>query len=128
MKFAKLIANVASIGAAVVGFGSKALDFADHIIHRKEYEELEAQRKRRNRIIGITLGIVGGVVAILLFPYKLVVEKNGDFEIRTLLLRIYRKSDEYDLPEGGSEEFDIEAVEDEEDGEVVECELVEAED
>ena len=125
MKIAKIIGSIASVGAAITGFGSKALDFADHIIHRKEYEEMEAKRKRRNRIIGITLGIIGGVVAILLFPYKLVVEKNGDFEIRTLLLRIYRKSDEYDLPEGGTEEFDIEAVEDEE---VVECEIVETED
>ncbi len=124
MKFAKFIAGVASVGSAIVGFGTKAIDFADHVIHRKEYEALEAQRKRRNRIIAITLGIVGGVVAILLFPYKLVVEKNGDFEIRTLLLRIYRKSDEYDLPEGGSEEFDIEGVEDD----VIECEVVEAED
>ena len=121
MKIAKIIKTVASAGAAVVGFGAKALDFADHIVHRQEYEA----KKRRNRIIGITLGVIGGVVAILLFPYKLVVEKNGDFEIRTLLLRIYRKSDEYDLPEGGSEEFDIEGVEDDE---VVECELVEVED
>ena len=125
MKIAKIIGSVASVGAAIVGFGSKALDFADRVIHHKEYAELEAKRKRRNRIIGITLGIVGGVVAVLLFPYKLVVEKNGDFEIRTLLLRIYRKSDEYDLPEGASEEFDIE---DAEDDEVIECELVEAED
>ena len=125
MKIAKIIGSIASVGASVVGFGSKALDLADHFIHRKEYEALEAKRKRRNRIIAITLGIVGGVVAILLFPYKLVVEKNGDFEIRTLLLRIYRKSDEYDLPEGGSEEFDIEAADDEE---VIECEVVEAED
>ncbi len=125
MKFAKLIANVASIGSAIVGFGSKTIDFADHVIHHKAYAEMEAKRKRRNRVIAITLGIVGGVVAVLLFPYKLVVEKNGDFEIRTLLLRIYRKSDEYDLPEGGSESFDIEGVEDDE---VVECEVVEAED
>ncbi len=125
MKIAKIIKTVASAGTAVVGFGAKVMDFADHVIHRKEYAELEAKRKRRNRIIAITLGIVGGVVAVLLFPYKLVVEKNGDFEIRTLLLRIYRKSDEYDLPEGGSESFDIEGAEDDE---VVECELVEAED
>ena len=125
MKIAKIIKTVASAGTAVVGFGAKALDFADHVIHRKEYEELEAKRKKRNRIIAITLGIVGGVAAILLFPYKLVVEKNGDFEIRTLLLRIYRKSDEYDLPEGGSDSFDIEAAEDDE---VIECEVVEAED
>lgn len=121
MKIAKIIKTVASAGTAVVGLGSKVMDYADHIIHREEYEA----KKRRKRIIGITLGVIGGVLAILLFPYKLVVEKNGDFEIRTLLLRIYRKSDEYDLPEGGSETFDIEGVEDDE---VVECEVVEAED
>ena len=121
MKIAKLVKNVALAGAAVVGLGTKALDFADHIIHREEYEA----KKRRKRIIGITLGIIGGVVAILLFPYKLVVKKNGDFEIRTLLLRIYRNSEEYDLPEGGSESFDIEGTEEDE---VVECQLVEADD
>ena len=50
---------------------------------------------------------------VLLFPYRLIVKRNGDFEIRTLLLRVYRKSEDYDIPEGGSEEFDIaEAVED----------------
>ena len=125
MKIAKIIGSVASVGAAVVGFGSKALDLADHFIHRKEYEALEAQRKRRNRIIGITLGIIGGIVAVLLFPYKLVVEKNGDFEIRTLLLRIYRKSEENDLPEADTETFDIEAADADE---VIECEVVEAED
>ena len=121
MRIAKIIKTVASAGTAVVGFGAKALDFADHIIHREEYEA----KKRRKRIIGITLGIIGGVIAVLLFPYKLVVKKNGDFEIRTLLLRIYRNSEDYDLPEGGSESFDIEGVEDDE---VVECQLVEAED
>lgn len=121
MKIAKILKTVASAGTAIVGLGTKAMDFADHVIHRKEYEA----KKRRNRIIAITLGIIGGVVAILLFPYKLVVEKNGDFEIRTLLLRIYRKSDEYDLPEGGTDTFDIEGVDDDE---VIECELVEAED
>ena len=39
--------------------------------------------------------------------------RNGDFEIRTLLLRVYRRSEDYDIPEGGSEEFEIaEATED----------------
>ncbi len=120
MKIAKIIKNVAKVGTAVVGFGSKALEFADHIIHREEYEK----KKKRARAVKIILCVIGGVVAVLLFPYKLVVKKNGDFEIRTLLLRIYRNSDEYELPEGGSEEFDIVGVEDEE---VVECQLVDAE-
>ena len=121
MKFAKMVKKVIKLGSVVAGFGAAVVTFADHIIHREEYE----RKKRRARIIKITLCVIGGIAAILLFPYKLVVEKNGDFEIRTLLLRIYRKSDEYDLPEGGSDSFDIEAVEDEE---VIECEVVEAED
>ena len=45
---------------------------------------------------------------VLLFPYKLIVKRNGDFEIRTLLLRVYRRSEDYDIPEGGNEGFDIE--------------------
>ena len=37
-------------------------------------------------------------------------EDEDDFEIRTLLLRVYRRSEDYDIPEGGSDSFDIEAV------------------
>lgn len=117
MKIAKIIKSVMNVGSAVVGFGSKALELADRIIHREEYE----RRQKRARAIKIVLCVIGGIVAVLLFPYKLVVKKNGDFEIRTLLLRVYRNSDEYDVPEGGSEDFDIQAVEDD----VCECELVE---
>ena len=51
--------------------------------------------------------IIGGVIAVLLFPYRLIVKRNGDFEIRTLLLRVYRRSEDYDIPEGGSEDFEI---------------------
>ena len=54
------------------------------------------------------LAIVGGIIVVLLFPYKLIVKRNGDFEIRTLLLRVYRRSEDYDIPEGGNESFDIE--------------------
>ena len=45
---------------------------------------------------------------VLFFPYRLIVKRNGDFEIRTLLLRIYRRSPDYAIPEGGSDSFDIE--------------------
>ena len=74
------------------------------MIHKKEYE-----RKARNRKIfwTILLSVLGGIVVVLLFPYKLIVKRNGDFEIRTLLLRVYRRSEDYDIPEGGSDEFDI---------------------
>lgn len=117
MKIAKVIKNVMKAGTAVVGFGAKALEFADRIVHHEEYE----RKRKRARVIKIVLCVIGGVVAVLLFPYKLVVKKNGDFEIRTLLLRVYRNADEYELPEGGSEEFDIAGVEDD----VCECELAE---
>ena len=119
MKFAKVLKSVIGVGTAVLGFGAKAMEFADRIIHREEYE----RRERRARAIKITLCVIGGIVAVLLFPYKLVVKKNGDFEIRTLLLRVYRNADEYDVAEGGNEEFDIQGVEEE----ACECELVEAE-
>lgn len=119
MKFAKMVKKVIKLGSVVAGFGAAVVTFADHIIHREEYE----RKKRRARIIKITLCVIGGIAAILLFPYKLVVKKNGDFEIRTLLLRVYRNADEYELPEGGNDEFDICGVQDD----VCECELVEAE-
>lgn len=117
MKILKIVKNVATVGSKVADFGSKAMDAMDRVIHYKEYEA----KKKRARVVKIVLAVVGGVVAVLLFPYKLSVKKNGDFEIRTLLLRVYRKADEYELPEGGSEEFDIVGVEDD----ACECELVE---
>ena len=46
-------------------------------------------------------------LAVLFFPYKLVVKRNGDFEIRTLLVRLYRKTADYNIPEGGNDGFEI---------------------
>ena len=82
-------------------------DFADRIIHKKEYER---RAKRRKIFWTVTLSVLGGILVVLLFPYRLIVKRNGDFEIRTLLLRVYRRSEDYDIPEGGSDSFDIEAV------------------
>ena len=48
-------------------------------------------------------------------------EKNGDFEIRSLMLRIYRKTTPYQDPQENSEEFDITGVEDED---AAECQVV----
>ena len=42
-------------------------------------------------------------------------KRNGDFEIRTLLLRVYRRTEDYDIPEGGSDSFDIEEATEAED-------------
>ena len=73
-------------------------------------KERERKAKRRKIFWTVFLGAVGVTLAVLFFPYKLVVKRNGDFEIRTLLLRVYRRSEDYDIPEGGSDSFDIEAA------------------
>ena len=76
-------------------------------------KERERKAKRRKIFWTVFLSVLGGIVVVLLFPYRLIVKRNGDFEIRTLLLRVYRRSEDYDIPEGGSEDFEIaEAVED----------------
>ena len=116
MKITKIMKKVFKIGTVVAGFGASALEFADRIIHHKEYEK----KRKRAKVVKIILCVLGGIALVLLFPYKLVVKKNGDFEIRTLLFRVYRNADEYNVPEGGSGEFDIVAAEDD----VCECELV----
>ena len=109
MSIFKAFKAVAKVGEKIVDLFENAVDFVDHIIHKKEYE-----RKARNRKIfwTIFLSVLGGIVVVLLFPYRLIVKRNGDFEIRTLLLRVYRRSEEYDIPEGGNDGFEIaEAVE-----------------
>ena len=110
MSIFKVVKAAAKVGEKLVDAFENAVDFADRLIHKKEYE-----RKARNRKIfwTIFLSVLGGIIVVLLFPYRLIVKRNGDFEIRTLLLRVYRRSEDYDIPEGGSEDFDIaEAVED----------------
>ncbi len=116
MKIFKVFKAVAKIGEKIVGAFEKAVDYADHVIHRKEYEK---RAHRRKVVWTVILSVAGGIIAVLLFPYRVIVKKNGDFEIRTLLLHVYRRSDEYDIPEGGTEEFeiaeigeDIDAIED----------------
>ncbi len=107
MKICKVCKAVAKVGAFFIHTFEKAVDFADHVIHRKEYER---KAKRRKIIWTVVLSVAGGIVAVLLFPYRIIVKKNGDFEIRSLLIRIYRHTDDYAIPEGGSEEFEISAV------------------
>ena len=107
MSIFKAFKAVTKVGEKIVDLFENAVDFADHIIHKKEYE-----RKARNRKIfwTILLSVVGGMIAVLFFPYRLIVKRNGDFEIRSLLIRVYRRSPDYNIPEGGSDSFDIEAV------------------
>ena len=110
MKMLKVFKAVAKIGDKLVSAFQGAVDFADHLIHKKEYER---RAKRRKIFWTIFLSVLGGIVVVLLFPYRLIVKRNGDFEIRTLLLRVYRRSEDYDIPEGGAESFEIEGVEEE---------------
>ena len=91
MSIFKVFKAVAKVGEKITDAFENVVDFADHVIHKKEYE-----RKARNRKIfwTILLSVLGGIVVVLLFPYKLIVKRNGDFEIRTLLLRVYRRSED----------------------------------
>ena len=108
----KVLGALAKFGGKIVDVYEDVLDYVDHLIHKKEYERRAKQRKLFWTIL---LSVVGGIIVVLLFPYKLIVKRNGDFEIRTLLLRVYRRSEDYDIPEGGGESFDIEPVEEETD-------------
>ena len=101
----KVLGALAKFGGKIVDVYEDVLDYVDHLIHKKEYERRAKQRKLFWTIL---LSVVGGIIVVLLFPYKLIVKRNGDFEIRTLLLRVYRRSEDYDIPEGGNESFDIE--------------------
>ena len=101
----KALGALAKFGGKIVDVYEDVLDYVDHLIHKKEYERRAKQRKLFWTIL---LSVVGGIIVVLLFPYKLIVKRNGDFEIRTLLLRVYRRSEDYDIPEGGNESFDIE--------------------
>lgn len=101
----KVFGAIAKLGAGIAGFFGNVASFVDHLIHKREYE----RRARRRKIFWtVTLSVLGGILVVLLFPYRLIVKRNGDFEIRTLLLRVYRRSEDYDIPEGGNESFDIE--------------------
>ena len=101
----KVFGAIATFGGKIVNFFSNVADFADRIIHKKEYER---RAKRRKIFWTVMLSVLGGIVVVLFFPYRFIVKRNGDFEIRTLLLRVYRRSEDYDIPEGGNESFDIE--------------------
>ena len=110
MSIFKVIKAVAKVGDKLVDAFEDVVDFADHLVHKKEYER---RAKRRKLFWTIFLSVLGGIVAILLFPYRFIVKRNGDFEIRTLLLRVYRRSEDYDIPTGGNDSFEIEAAEEE---------------
>lgn len=87
----RMIGFFAKMGGKIAKWYGNFIEFADYLIHKKEYER---RAKRRKLFWGILFAILGTIVVVLLFPYRLKVKKNGDFEIRTLLLRVYRKSDD----------------------------------
>ncbi len=103
MKIFKMFKAVAKVGEKCVDAFEWTVDYADRIIHREKY----ARAKRRRVVWTVILAVAGGIIAVLLFPYRIIVKKNGDFEIRSLLIRVYRRSDEYAIPEGGSDTFEI---------------------
>ncbi len=103
MKLLKTCKIIAKVGEWIADKFTDVVDFADHIIHRKEY----VRQKRRRTFWTIMLAIAGGIIAVLLFPYKVIIKKNGDFEIRSLLIRVYRRTEDYAIPEGGSDDFEI---------------------
>lgn len=113
----KVLSLFVKLGDKIVTVFGKAVDAVDHLVHYKEY-----RRERRIAAVFRTMLCVAcGVLAVVFFPYKIKVEKNGDFEIRSLMLRVYRKTPEYEVPDGDGE-FDICGVEDEGD----ECHALEA--
>ena len=115
MKAFKVVKFFARLGEKLVGAFESAVDFADYVIHRKEY----AKKAHRRKVLWtVILAVAGGIIAVLLFPYRVIVKRNGDFEIRSLLLRIYRKTDDYEIPAGGGEDFEIADAEDEEADEI----------
>lgn len=116
-KLAKALSLFVKLGDKIVTVFGKVVDAVDHLVHYKEY-----RRERRIAAVFRTMLCVAcGVLAVVFFPYKIKVEKNGDFEIRSLMLRVYRKTREYEVPDGDGE-FDICGVEDEDD----ECHALEA--
>ena len=115
MKILKALVIFGIVGKKLIDAVKAVINFADRVIHRKEYKR---RAKARKRFWTILLSVTGGILLVLFFPYRVIVKKNGDFEFRSLLLRVYRRTEEYDIPEGGSEEFDIEGVADADEGDL----------
>lgn len=74
-------------------------------------KEKEKKAKKRKIFWTVFLSVVGVILVVLFFPYRFVVKRNGDFEIRTLLIRIYRRGADYKIPQGGNDTFEIATAE-----------------
>ena len=97
----KIIATVISL----IKKGLSLFGVAKKLLNKKKEQEKKA--KKRKIFWTVFLSIVGVILVVLFFPYRFVVKRNGDFEIRTLLIRIFRRGADYKIPEGGNETFEI---------------------
>lgn len=116
-KLVKVLSVFVKLGERAASLFGKVVDAADRLLQYKEYR----RQKRVAAVFRTMLCVACGVLAVVFFPYRVRVEKNGDFEIRSLMLRIYRKTTPYQAPQENSEEFDITGVEDED---AAECQVV----
>lgn len=109
MSIFKIVKAIAKVGEKIVDVFENVVDFADHIIHKKEYER---KAKRRKTFWTVMLSVAGGLLVVLLFPYRIIIKKNGDFMISNLLFRV--KTSTFDLPEADDDcsDFDIAGVDD----------------
>ena len=109
-KFVKFFSAFAGIFAGVATGASKCVEFFDRLVH---YRERRAAEKRA-KVIRTILLVLGGVLLVLLIPYKVRIEKNGDYEIRTLALKLSRKTKPNDTEadfELGLDDVDVDNVE-----------------
>ena len=102
LKVISLVISLIKKGFSLLGMAKKLFN------NRKEKEK---RAKRRKIFWTVFLSVVGVILVVLFFPYRFVVKRNGDFEIRTLLIRIYRRGAEYKIPKGGNDTFEIATAE-----------------
>ena len=105
MQTVKIIMAVFSVVKKALSLVRKGFD----LLNRRK--EKEKRAKRRTIFWTVFLSVVGVILVVLFFPYRFVVKRNDDFEIRTLLIRIYRRGAEYKIPKGGNETFEISTAE-----------------
>ena len=77
----KVLGAITKFGGKIMKLYENVTDYADRLIHKKEYER---RAKRRKIFWTVTLSVLGGILVVLFFPYRFIVKRNGDFEIRTL--------------------------------------------
>ena len=101
--------KVISTVIALIKKGMSLIGVAKKLFNKKKEQEKKA--KKRKIFWTVFLSVVGVILVVLFFPYRFVIKRNGDFEIRTLLIRIFRKSGDYQIPQGGHEGFEISTAE-----------------